>query len=461
MKNLFIIVARVARGVGGVGLICGSALFSPMAHAVEIDFENDSNLPIVYINVALKGGSVTDPAGQEGIANFMGEMLLRGTKSKNKKEIDLLLDQMGAKLEVEARAESLIVRGAVISSQLKNFLPLLAEIITAPKFPDDEIVKLKSEIISGIQEELGHDASLASRKFIQFLFQDHPYGKSPMGKSADIQNLTKDKIITDYQKLFREDSLLIIGSGDAPTEVISKWATLVAASLSPANGAPLKIVNSPEDLASKQLLIIDKPDRTQTQIHIGQIGIRMTDKSFFPLYVGNHAFGGGSFSAILTNEIRVKRGWSYGANSAFRQGLQPRSWTMHLYPASKDTAAALAYSLKLLTDLKTKGLTVKQFDFAKKSLLNSSGFTYNTPRKRVENKLLEKTLNLPAGFIKSFGIEIEKVTLADTNLALNAFLKPTNLAISVLSTSKNLKEALAKAAGVALTDVKIMPFTQE
>ncbi|MEO5969115.1 MAG: pitrilysin family protein [Bdellovibrionia bacterium] len=458
MKNLLILGLG---GLGGLGLLIGSLLSPLIAHAVEIDFENDSNLPIVYINAAIKGGSVTDPAGQEGIANFVGEMLLRGTQFKSKKEIDLILDQMGARIEVEARAESLIIRGAVLSSQLDNFLPLMSEIITAPNFPEDQIVKLKSEIISGIQEELGHDASLASRKFIRFLFQNHPYGKSPMGKSADIQSLTKENILSNYKKLFRQDSLLVIGSGDASREKISNWATSVANSLNPADGIPLELVNKPEDLTSTQLQIIDKPDRTQTQIHIGQIGIRMTDKDFFPLYVGNHAFGGASFAAILTDEIRVKRGWSYGANSSFRQGLQPRSWHMHLYPASKDTVAALSYSLKLISDLKTKGLTEKQFNFARTSLLNSAGFTYNTPKKRVENKLLERTLNLPTGFIKSFGTEIEKVTMANTNSALSLFLKPTNLAVSVLSTSKNLKEGLAKAAGVALKDVKIIPFTQE
>jgi len=437
------------------------SIFSTLSYAQEIDFENDSNLPIVYINVAVKRGYVTDPEGQEGITNFMGEMLLRGTQSKSKREIDLALDQMGAKLEVETRAESLILRGAVLSHELDKFLSVLAEVITSPKFPDDQVIKLKSEILSGIQEELGHDASLASRKFTRFLFQDHPYGKSPIGKSSDIQALTRENVILQYRKQFQQNSLLVIGSGDAKAERISTWANSVNASLSPANGAPLASVRRPENLESKQLLIIDKPDRTQTQIHIGQIGIQMTDKNFFPLYVGNHAFGGGSFSAILTEEIRIKRGWSYGANSNFRQGLQPRSWIMHLYPASKDTSAALAYSLKLLSDLKTEGLTSKQFEFAKKSLLNSVGFTYNTPKKRVENKLLEKTLNLPPEFIKSFGTEIQKVTLPETQLALNTFLKPSNLAISVLTTSKDMKEALAKAAGVALKDVKTVLFTQE
>src|SRR5581483_4258277 len=103
--------------------------------------------------------------------NFMGEMLLRGTKSKTKEQIDLALDQMGARLEVEARAEALILRGSVLASQLDPFLKLVSEIVTEPSFPENEIRKLKSEIVSGILEELGNDSGLASRRFNTFLFR--------------------------------------------------------------------------------------------------------------------------------------------------------------------------------------------------------------------------------------------------------------------------------------------------
>src|SRR3954453_11556481 len=96
--------------------------------AVESAVEQDSRLPLVYLNVAIKAGAVSDPQGESGITNFMGEMLLRGTRLRKKEQIDLEFDQMGARLDVDTRGESMIFRGAVLSSQLDRYLKLVTEI---------------------------------------------------------------------------------------------------------------------------------------------------------------------------------------------------------------------------------------------------------------------------------------------------------------------------------------------
>jgi len=94
-------------------------------------------------------------------------------------------------------------------------------------------------------------------------------------------------------------------------------------------------------------------------------------------------------------EIRVKRGWSYGAESYFHFGRQPRSWSFSFAVANKDAAAALTLTLQLLQILRDQGITLPEFEFARRSLVNRAAFMYDTPQKRVENLLLERTLDLP------------------------------------------------------------------
>ena len=434
--------------------------FSSRAYAVEVSVERDANLPLVYFNLATKAGSVTDPKGQSGLTNFMGEMLLRGTKSHTKEQLDLAIDQLGAHLEVETRAEAMIFRGAVLATKLDQFLDIVTEMLTQPSFAEVEIKKLKSEVTSGILEELGHDGSLDARWFSKFLFREHPYGKPTLGTTQDINNLTQAELQAHYDRLIRDKLLLVVATGDTTVDRIQSWANSLSAAR-PGAGETLAQIGPPQNAPNRRLLIVDKPDRTQTQINAGQIGVRMTDKDFFPLYLGNHAFGGGSFSARLMVEIRVKRGWSYGAESHFRQGREPRSWQIHLFPAAKDTPAALAYTLGMVNDLQQKGLTLAEFEFAKRSLVNSSGFMYNTSKRRVENKLLERTLDLPDGFMKTYGPELEKVTLDQVNSSLRTFLKPEKFAITIVATAKNLKIPLAKAAGMSEDQVQVVPYTQE
>lgn len=430
--------------------------------AVEISFEQDQSLPLAYINVVLKAGAVTDPNEQLGLTNFMGEMLLRGTRSRTKEQIDLALDQMGAKLDVETRAEALILRGVVLSSQLDPFLALIEEVITQPSFQEREIRKLKNEMSSGILQELGSDASLSSRRFTRYLFEKHPYGNPILGTMEGIQKINRKSITRHYDRLIQDRHLLIIGTGDATHEKIQTWSKRLSSSRpNLSHTAPIQTVSVPQEPSHIRYVIFDKPERTQTQINTGEIGITMRDPLFFPLYLGNHAFGGGSFQARMMVEIRVKRGWSYGANSYFRFGLQPRSWQFHLFPAAKDTADALAYSLKMVKELKEKGITQEEFNFAQKSLVNSAGFMYNTAKKRVENKILERTLNLPDGFIQSYAPNLSKLTLAEVNSALQSFLQPGRMSVSVLGTASTIKEPMAQALGISANQIEVIPYTQE
>jgi zinc protease len=429
------------------------------AQAIEVAFEQDANLPLVYINVAVKAGAVNDPPGQSGLTNFMGEMLLRGTKSRTKEQIDLELDQMGARLEVEVRAEALILRGAVISSQLDPFLNLLSEIVTQPKFPEREARKLRAQIHSGILEELGHDKTLASRRFNKYLFNGHPYGNPVLGTIKDIEKLSVPQMAAQYDKLFRDKRLLVVGTGDAAPERILAWAETL--SRARPGGDEATPVSAPSEVKGRRLRIIDKPGRTQTQIMGGQLGVLLTDKDFFPLYMANHVFGGGSFQARMMVEIRVKRGWAYGAYSSFRHGRQPRLWMFYTFPTNKDTPGALALTLQMSEEFKKNGITADEFQFAHDSLINGAGFMFNTPKKRVENKLLERTLGLPDGFMKSYGPEMAKLTRADLNTAVGRFLRPENFSILVLGTAKDLKAPLAQAAGVPLEAVEVVPYTQE
>ncbi|MGE4107865.1 MAG: M16 family metallopeptidase [Bacteriovoracia bacterium] len=426
------------------------------AFALEVEFEEDNRLPIVYINVAAKTGSVSDPQGKSGLTDFMGEMLLRGTKLRKKQQLDATLDQIGASLGVETRAEAMILRGAVLAKNLDKFLELVAEVLTQPSFDRVEMTKLRNQKRSSYKEELGNDRATAQKKFERYLFRNHPYGNPPEGNGKEFDKITLADVQKHYDEIVRDQLLVIVGTGDASTSRIKEWGRKLAESR--AGGQTRTAVPQPENLAQRELMIIDKPNRTQTQIFGGWVGVRMTDPDYFALYIGNHAFGGGSFLARLMQEIRVKKGWSYGAYSNFRHGTQPRSWMFNLFPASKDAADALKLTLQLINELKEKGITEAEFNSAKQSLTNNAGFSYNTPKKRVENILLERTLNLPHGFMKTYAERMASVTLSQVNAALKRFVQPEHLFITVLGTEKGLREPLANAAGIPAQSVKVVDF---
>lgn len=436
--------------------------FASSAQALETRFEADASLPVVYLNVAVKAGAAHDLPGQSGIGNFVGEMMLRGTKSRSKTQIDETLDLLGATLAVEVRAEAIIFRGRVLSSKLAEYMEIVQDIVTNPSFPEKEIAKLKEEISSDIVETRGNDSSLGKLFWDGFLFEGHPYGKSVLGKLRDLARLERGDLVRHYANLFQDRNLLVVGSGDSEASFVDAWAKRIAEKRPNSEGVnPVRSAPMPKKWEKRRVLFVDKPERTQTQLYFGQVGLRMTDPNYFPIHLANHVFGGGSFSARLMTEIRVKRGWSYGAYSYFRHGIQPRSFQAYTFPAAKDTPGAVTLLDTLLREWKEKGITPAEFEFAKSSLINSAGFAYNTPAKRVENILLEKTLGLPDGFMKSFADHLEKVTHAEANAAVKSFLEPDRMSVLVLGTAKDLKSKVAESLKMPEGEIAVVPFTKE
>lgn len=426
---------------------------------VDFIFEENAAVPIVNVSVAFRMGTALDPKDHSGLAQFMGGMLMRGTLLRSKTQLENQLDEIGSTMGVDVGSERTVIRGSVLSSQLKPFLDLISEIILKPSFPESEIKKLKAETISALLARRGDDSALARLHFNRFFYGDHPYGKSQFGTIASVKKFSRTDLVQLYHSMLSRNGLIVAATGDAQPAELHAWAERLY-SLLPDTQVKIQ-TTTPVAPTHRRVLIVEKPDRTQVPLIVGQTGIRLGDPDFFPLYIGNHIFGGSSFFARLLDEIRTQRGWSYGAFSRFQYGVQPRDWTFTYSPATKDAALALKHGLRMAEILKADGITQNEFNFSKESLINGAGFLYNTPEKRVENALTEKVFKLKPGFFKDYAQSISQVTLKDVNTTLKAFLKPETFTVTAVGSAKDLRKPLADAAGIPESEVVVKSYLSE
>lgn len=435
-------------------------LSSSLSPAAELYFEKDASLPLVYVTAAFRGGATQDPDGKSGLSDLMGKLMLRGTKNKSKQQIDLALDQMGASLEFDTRSEFIAFRGMVLSENLDAFLSLMSEILVSPSFRSQDFEKLKKEQSSQLLEELGQDRSLIKLRFEETFFKGHPYSKPVAGKIKDIQSITVADLQKQYQKLINQSQMVILGAGDTSEKAFDRFLSSVKIErnqTSHLNALP-EFTTEPKKL---RVVIFDKPDRTQTQVMIGQKGVTIRDPEIDALQLANHAFGGSSFQARLMVELRVKRGWTYGAGSAFRLGSKSHSWRVGFFPKNADTPPAIKEALKLIADLKKSGISETEFSASKQGLVNSAGFSYNTPQKRLENKLIEVLYGLPEGYFKNYANRLSALSLANVNTAIEKFITPDQLLIGVLGTASVSKAEIAKALGMKDSDIEVQSYQKE
>ena len=114
----------------------------------------------------------------------------------------------------------------------------------------------------------------------------------------------------------------------------------------------------------------------------------------------------------------------------------------------------------MIEELRNKGLTKDEFAFAKESLINSDGFRYNTPEKRLELILTEKIFQLPTGYLKNYGEKISEVSYEEANAAIKKFLDPSRLMITVLGDKKIIPE-IAEAVKVPVSEIQTFSYEDD
>ena len=420
--------------------------------------ETSHDLPLVSVSVALRMGALEDPPNAEGAVRLLGRLMRRSAGGRSAEANDALIEGMGAGLGADVTQSTMSFHGSVIARSLDRFGEFLVDALARPSLPEEELGRLKRETLAELIETLDDDRSLARRWFRKTIFAGHPYGRSAGGTKAGIENATIDDLRALYRRLLVPENMVIALAGDITAERAARFATDLANALK--RGARL-VDRTPDPTvrAGRHLLIVDKPERTQTQIIIGGIGSHPSDPDHFALSVANTAFGG-TFTARLMQQVRVKRGWSYGAYSSLPYDRRRQAFSMWTFPKAADAPACLALELEMLEKFRSNGLTKSELAWAKRYLIRSHAFAIDTAAKRVGLKLDTTLYELPLGYFENYTENLRAVTLEQANRAVSERLSDENLVITVVGTEavvgKDVREAIPR-----LASSNVIPYDTE
>ena len=420
--------------------------------------EPSHDLPLISVLIAYRSGSAYDPPGKDGLGRIVARMLRRGAEGWTSEAIEERIDLLGGEFAADAATSATSVHFEVIRRSIEPLSELVATLISRPVFDQFELDRLLREAEAELIEARDSDRSLCSRGFRSTLFEGHPYGRRTSGTISSLRTITREDVLAFYARHHTRNNAVVAISGDIDVDEAGKLAERLLAGL-PAGEPVPDVVPPPMCKPGRRLVFIDKPERTQTQMVIGGLGTHARDPDHIPLVVANTAFGG-TFTSRLMNEVRSKRGWSYGASSRVGFDRQRDAFTMWTAPAAADAPACLALQLELLHALREGGLEQAELDQVKSYLVRSHAFEIDTARKRVHQRLEAALFDLPEGYHEKYLERVQAVTLDDANAAVRARLSEDDLVIGVVGTHKTLGEALAKAIP-GLAGVSVLPFDFE
>lgn len=423
----------------------------------QVYFEPSTALPLVHLSLSLRSGSTFDPEGLEGLGRLSARMLRMGTRTWTPEAVEDRVDELGAHLGIGIGPAYTHVAGTVVARNVDAFFSLMTELVREPAFRNKDLNQLKRETQAALLASLDDDGALAGRRFRAEAMGGHPYGRPVAGNRRSVGRVDRNSVIAHHAAHWVGSNVLVGISGPL---TLDEAKALVERQLAwlPRGPRPRMQVPAPHFPRGRRLVVVDKPSRTQTQILIGSLGTWPRDPHNVPLCVANTAFGG-LFTSRLTNEVRAKRGWSYGASSGF--GQQPRRdlWTMRTAPAAKDAAACIALQLSLLERWVRAPLSPRELRAAKDYLVKSAPFEYDTASKRLDQAVDRVLFDLPVDYREKFVPRVKQVTRASAHAAVAKRISLRDQLIVVVGTEKDLRADLGGLPGIAET--RVVPFDRD
>jgi predicted Zn-dependent peptidase len=367
-KTARILTVMILGLLAGVGAAAQSIHIPPheklvLKNGLTVLLLEKHGVPIVSFDAIVKTGAAADPEGQEGLASITAELLRKGTKTRSAQQFAADLDYIGGSFGSDAGADFTSVSAEFLTKDLGPGLDLFSDALLHPTFPQAEADKVLAQNIDGVRSAKDNPQQVLGEYYAGYLFDARSYGRPEGGDELSLKRIDRDAIVKFYDSNYAPGSTILAVAGQFNAsemrkkleEVLGAWA---------AKKVPKAAIPAAASVKGKKLLLVDKPDATQTYFAIGNVGTKVNDPDRVGIEVVNTVFGG-RFTSLLNEALRVESGLTYGASSQFDSHREPGTFGMYSFTKNETTVQAIDLALQVLQKLHKDGITPEQLASAK------------------------------------------------------------------------------------------------
>jgi predicted Zn-dependent peptidase len=398
-------------------------------------------VPTVHVELAIRTGTGADPAGKFGLASLTADMLDEGAGSRSALQISDEIDYLGASLETAAGADATFVELHVPVARLGDALPIMADVVLHPTFPDAELKRLREERLATLLEMEDDPEQLITVAFPRVVFgQQHRYGSPALGTAASLKSLTVADLKSFHAAQFNPSNAVVVVAGDVTAEtVVPQIERALGSWKSP---APAKVTPVPQatQLTARRIYLIDKPGAAQSQIRIGWVGVARSTPDFFPLRVLNTILGE-AFTSRLNNNLREVHGYAYGASSRFDMRVSAGAFYAAAGVQTDKTSEAVKEFFNELARIH-EPVAADELEKAKNYLALLMPRNFETTRGTADALAQAWVYDLPADYYATYADRVRAVTAADVRRVADKYIQPDKLAVVVVGDRKTIEPGL-------------------
>jgi zinc protease len=429
---------------------------SRLANGLRVVTAQRKGLPLVTSQLLVLTGAEADPKGMAGLAEMTAGLLTKGTKAGDNTpamgatQIAQAAEALGGSLSPAAGWHRSSIAITVTTPKLDAALRLLAACATRPAFAADELGRLRAQAEDGLSVALADPGRLAGFAAARAVFGEHAYGNMASGNPASLKRLTVAQVQQQHQQSFQPANAVLIFTGDIAPEQSAALAQTHfgawkagATTASAAKTAAVSPTKTPP-------IIIDMPDAGQAGVSVSWLSVATGAPDYYQGLVSNAVLGNG-YSSRLNQEIRIKRGLSYGAGSRF----EPRrtSGIQKAVAQTKNESAVEVLQLMEteLAKLASASPSEEELSARKATLIGSFSRNLETTEGLAGEVAAQMAGGAPAAAITEQIGKISAVTAAQASAFAKARAAPEQQRIVIAGDARKFGEALRKLKPTAQT----------
>lgn len=401
-------------------------------------------LPLISVEIGLRSGSVADPQGKEGVSSLTASLLRKGTTTRTSEQLSSELDFIGMQYNAEVELDSAHLSADFHKKDTDAAFALLADILLHPTFPESEVKKRIAQEQDSIRTAKDDPREVIQFYFMKFLYGDHLYGRPSSGDERSLANITRDDIATFYRTHYAPGNTIVAVAGDFDSSTMqSKIEQTIGGWKAKASPAPVVPVMRP--VTGKRLLLVDKPDATQTYFMIGNVGISRTNVDRGYIDVVNTLFGG-RFTSLFNTELRIKSGYSYGAFSYFSELRAPGPFVMSTFTRNATTEPAIDKSLEVLGRLHQQGFTLDEIASAKTFVNGTLPPRYETTPQLAHTLTTLELYGITRDQFNQNLVQEQNTSATDAHRVINTYFPSQDYAMVLVGKASEIQKIAAKYA---------------
>jgi len=402
-----------------------------LANGATVVGKETRKTPALAINVAIRAGSICDPADALGSTYVLSRVIDRGTATRSAEVIADEVDGRGVSLTISVTRHLFSLFCTCLAEDFEAVLALIGEIVRAPSIPNEELAIRKGEVVTGLRQDEDNPAVRAMERLMSLLYgSDHPYGRRAKGTIESVEGLTRTHLHDLHSQNFVPSQLTAVIVGDVDATRIVDVASMVFGSWTAPPPPPVMLPQVTR-ATERRRITIPMMNKSQTEIAYGFATMTRDDPQYYAFSLMNNVFGQYALGGRLGDSIRERQGMAYHVSSTLDANILPGPLVVRAGVNAANVDRAIDSIDAEVTALHRDGVTAKELAESRQYIIGAM------PRQLETNAGIAQFLQT----VEFFGLGLDydvrlpeylsAVTLEDVHAVAQKFLDVDTAAIVV------------------------------